>query len=77
MGRVRIGVAADEGVVHEGVRVGGVAEEAASVVEGAGDVDGAVEEQLSGDELVDVECRFGGVSLQLLEGSQGSASAQE
>lgn len=51
-------------------------QEAASIVESVGDVDGAVEEQLSGDEWVGVEGGFGGVGLQLLEGSEGFAAAQ-
>ncbi|GER53120.1 proline-tRNA ligase [Striga asiatica] len=76
-GRVRVGEAADDGVVHEGVGVGDAAEEEAGVVEAAGEVDGAVEEQFSGDEWVCFEAGFGGSGLELVEGFQGSAVVQE
>lgn len=51
-------------------------EEAASIVECPREVNGAVEKQLSGDKGIGIDTGFRDVSVDLLEGSEGSAVVQ-
>lgn len=78
-GVLRLGVASDEGVVHEGIRTREAGEDAVGVVEGvaARDCGCAVEDELAGEEGVVIEAGFGKMGMDLLEGSEGPAAVKE
>lgn len=74
---VGLGESADECVVHEDVWVWDVEEEAASVVECVGYIHSALNEELSGNELVGFETGLADVSVELLDALQSLAGSQE
>lgn len=68
---------ANEGIVHEGVRVGEVVEETESVVECIGDGDGTVEKELAKNKGVCVNTSFAYLSVDLQSWFQGVALVEQ